>query len=46
MREIDQSKYTGVDGRIILKMDLRKIGWEETWTTFIWFRIGTSGGLL
>jgi hypothetical protein len=35
-----------VDGRIILKMDLRKIGWEETWNTFTCLRIGTSGELL
>jgi len=46
MRERDQSKDMGVNGRVILKMDLRKIGWEETWTKFIWLRIGTSGGLL
>jgi len=35
MRERDQSKDIGVDGRIILKIDLRKIGWKGTWTTFI-----------
>jgi hypothetical protein len=27
------------------EMDLREIGWM-VWTGFIWFRIGTSGGLL
>jgi hypothetical protein len=36
MREREQSKNIGVDGKIILKMNLRKIEWEETWTTFIW----------
>jgi hypothetical protein len=28
-----------------IKMDLREIGWV-VWTGLIWFRIGTSGGLL
>jgi hypothetical protein len=46
VRERDQSKYVGVNGRIILKMYLRKIGWEKTWTTFIWLRMGKRGGLL
>jgi hypothetical protein len=27
-----------------IRMDLKEIGWM--WTEFIWFRIGTSGGLL
>ena len=45
IRERDKLKDTGVDGRITLETDLRKIGWDETWTTFIWLRIGTSGGL-
>jgi hypothetical protein len=28
-----------------IKMDLREIGFAE-WIGFIWFRIGTGGGLL
>jgi len=34
----------GIDGRIILRRIFRK--WDgEAWTEFVWFRIGTSGGL-
>jgi hypothetical protein len=30
-----------------IKMDLREIGWDGmVWVGLIWFRIGTSGGLL
>jgi hypothetical protein len=30
-----------------IKMDLRKIGWDEmVWTGSNWLRIGTGGGLL
>jgi hypothetical protein len=28
-----------------IRMDLREMG-GEVWTGFVWFRIGTSGGLL
>jgi hypothetical protein len=35
----------GVDGRIQLKWIFEKLGWGA-WTGFIWFRIGTGGGLL
>jgi hypothetical protein len=34
--------YLGVDGRIILEIDLQEVGW----TGLIWLRIGTGGGLL
>jgi len=30
----------GIDGRIILNMDLQEVGWG-VWTGLIWFRIGT-----
>jgi len=35
----------GVDGRIILKNVLMKLG-VRMWTGFIWLRIGISGRLL
>jgi hypothetical protein len=38
-------KYPGVDGGIILKMDLREVRWEA-WTGSVWLRTGTGGGLL
>jgi hypothetical protein len=41
----DHSEDLGVDTKIILERIVRKYG-EETWTGFIWLRIGTSGGLL
>jgi hypothetical protein len=44
-KEIDQLIDLGVDERIILKGKLKKQD-IRTWTTFIWFRIGTGGGLL
>ena len=38
-------EYLGIDGRIILKLMLKKeTGWA--WTSLIWFRIVTSGRLL
>jgi hypothetical protein len=45
LREGDHLEDTGVDARIILKWDLKKIG---NWTRIglIWFTIGTGGGLL
>jgi hypothetical protein len=41
----DYSGDLGVDGRIILKLILRKQSWR-VWIGFIWLRIGTAGGLL
>jgi len=44
LRERDHLEDSGVDGRIILRKNLRK--WDvEAWTGLIWFRIGTGGGL-
>jgi hypothetical protein len=41
----DVSEDLGVDGKIILEWILGK--WNgNLWTECIWFRIGTSGGLL
>jgi hypothetical protein len=39
------SEDKGVDGRIILQWIIEKYG-GNLWIGFIWFRIGTSGGLL
>jgi len=39
------SEDLGVDGREILQWILGKQG-GKVWTGCIWFRIGTSGGLL
>jgi hypothetical protein len=44
LRERDNSKYPGVDGRMIL--EIQKMAWGEAWTGWIWLRIGTGGGLL
>jgi hypothetical protein len=41
----DHSEDLGVYGKIILKWILGKWG-GKVGTGFIWFRIGTSGGLL
>jgi hypothetical protein len=41
----DHSKDLGVDGQVILKCTLRKLG-ERVWTGFIWLTIGTGAGLL
>jgi hypothetical protein len=35
----------GIDGRIILKYNLGKQS-GRVWNGFIWFRIGTGGGIL
>jgi hypothetical protein len=43
-RERDHREDEDVGGRIILKLYLRYD--EVVWTRLIWFRIGTSGGLL
>ena len=45
LKEIDHLEDKGVDGRIPLNWIIRKQG-REAWTGLIWFRIGTSGGLL
>jgi hypothetical protein len=44
LKGIDHSQNLSVDGRIILKLILKKQ--DEKWTGLIWLRIGTSGGLL
>jgi hypothetical protein len=41
----NHSEDQAVDGRIILKTDLRELG-LEVWIGFIWFGIGTDRGLL
>jgi hypothetical protein len=41
----DPLEDLGVDGRIILKGELRKWG-GRTWTEFIWLRTATMGELL
>jgi hypothetical protein len=38
------SEVVGVGGRLILEWVLGKLG-LGVWTRFIWFRIGTGGGL-
>jgi hypothetical protein len=45
LRERNLSEDRGVDGRMGIKMDLRKIGWGM-WSGFTWLRIGITGGLL
>jgi hypothetical protein len=44
LRESDQLKHLGVDGRIILKWIFRNS--RGAWTLFIWLRIRTDRGLL
>jgi hypothetical protein len=45
LKRRDQSEDLSVDGRIILKWNLGKQV-LRAWIGFIWFRIGTCGGLL
>jgi hypothetical protein len=32
LRETDHLEDAGLDGRIILKMDLQEVGWDMDWT--------------
>jgi hypothetical protein len=45
LKESDHSEDLGVDGRIMLKWVLGKLGWR-LWIGFIWLRTGTEDGLL
>jgi hypothetical protein len=45
LRDRDYFEALGVDGRIILKWNLRKL-FGKAWDGLIWPRIGTCGGLL
>jgi hypothetical protein len=45
LRERDNLEDLGFDWKIIIRWPFRK--WDvETWTGFIWLRIGTGGGHL
>jgi hypothetical protein len=41
----DNSEDVGVDGKVILKWILGKLG-RVLWTEWIWLRVGTSSRLL
>jgi hypothetical protein len=43
LKKIDAIEDLGVDGMLIMKLIFKK--WDVTWTGFIWFMMGTSGGL-
>ena len=45
LREIDHLEGPGINGRIILKWNLKK-WYGEARTGLIWLRIGACGGLL
>jgi hypothetical protein len=45
LKERDHSEDLGIDGRIILRMILRKYS-LRFWIGFIWLKIMTGGGLL
>jgi hypothetical protein len=45
LKERDYLKDVGVNGRIILRCILLR-WYVKAWTGFIWFRVGTIGGLL
>jgi len=44
LREIDHVEYLDVDGRVRLEWILKKF-LGLSWTTLIWLRYGTYGGL-
>jgi len=43
LKERDQLEDLSADGRILLKMDLKEVGWGMDW---IWLMIGRGGGLV
>jgi len=45
LAERDHFEDLGIDGRIILKLFVRK-SFRRLWTEVIWFRRGTSGRLV
>jgi hypothetical protein len=45
LKERDHLEVLGLDGRIILKMDVREIG-LGVWIGFMWLKIEIGGGLL
>jgi hypothetical protein len=45
LKESNNSEDLGIDERIILESISGNSVWR-VWTGFIWFRIGTGGGLL
>jgi len=44
VKEIHHLKYQGVDGKMQLKQDLKKVGGE--WTGLVWLSLQISGELL
>jgi hypothetical protein len=45
LTERDRSEDQAMYGRIILKVNFKKQD-QRVWTGFIWFKIGSSGGLV